>query len=252
MVFPETSQGLSSLLLMGSLNGFQKMAPGNLEEMMGLKHEWFKGKAHTRKWSGIENPTPNMSSTHVLHSVHHQTETKKKTLSMLSRAYTVCIFLTMEKLLGRSQEPVELSACHLVVELLVQKTQVAVEKRSREEPVDLSAAVGVMRSWFKNSVLLTSKLGPCWGQKLLFRNQRLRLFLIHGILSKHSLKERLEVNERANPAQKPLAGELNRHAGQLTGRAQPSCRSARRRAKPPCGCTRPVSSATAPVSSPAS
>ncbi|KAF2568394.1 hypothetical protein F2Q68_00025700 [Brassica cretica] len=26
-----------------------------------------------------------------------------------------------------------------------------------------------------------------------------------------------EVNERANPAQKPLAGELNRHAGQLAG-----------------------------------
>ncbi|KAF3567171.1 hypothetical protein DY000_02016478 [Brassica cretica] len=29
--------------------------------------------------------------------------------------------------------------------------------------------------------------------------------------------ERSEVNERANPAQKPLAGELNRHAGQLAG-----------------------------------
>ncbi|KAF3550929.1 hypothetical protein DY000_02007728 [Brassica cretica] len=26
-----------------------------------------------------------------------------------------------------------------------------------------------------------------------------------------------EVNERANPAQKPLAGELNHHAGQLAG-----------------------------------
>ncbi|KAF3569723.1 hypothetical protein F2Q69_00059649 [Brassica cretica] len=36
-------------------------------------------------------------------------------------------------------------------------------------------------------------------------------------LAKHSLKERSKVNERANPAQKPLAGELNRHAGQLTG-----------------------------------
>ncbi|KAF3503429.1 hypothetical protein F2Q69_00041342 [Brassica cretica] len=29
--------------------------------------------------------------------------------------------------------------------------------------------------------------------------------------------ERSEVNERANPAQKPLAGELNHHAGQLAG-----------------------------------
>ncbi|KAF2533153.1 hypothetical protein F2Q70_00029050 [Brassica cretica] len=29
--------------------------------------------------------------------------------------------------------------------------------------------------------------------------------------------ERSEVNERANPAQKPFAGELNRHAGQLAG-----------------------------------
>ncbi|WZZ59831.1 hypothetical protein YC2023_059938 [Brassica napus] len=39
-------------------------------------------------------------------------------------------------------------------------TQRAVKKRSREEPVDLSAAVGVMRSWFQNSVLFSSKLGP--------------------------------------------------------------------------------------------
>ncbi|KAF3588783.1 hypothetical protein F2Q69_00029732 [Brassica cretica] len=29
--------------------------------------------------------------------------------------------------------------------------------------------------------------------------------------------ERSEVNERVNPAQKPLAGELNHHAGQLGG-----------------------------------
>ncbi|KAF3510616.1 hypothetical protein F2Q69_00006396 [Brassica cretica] len=65
----------------------------------------------------------------------------------------------------------------------------------------------------------------------------------------HWVPERSEVNERANPAQKPLAGELNRHgcqlagelnhhAGQLAGelnrrvvalarRAQPSRRSAR-------------------------
>ncbi|WZZ67712.1 hypothetical protein YC2023_079082 [Brassica napus] len=35
---------------------FQKVAPGNQEERMGLSNEWFKGKAHTRKWSGIENP----------------------------------------------------------------------------------------------------------------------------------------------------------------------------------------------------
>ncbi|KAF3592086.1 hypothetical protein DY000_02020183 [Brassica cretica] len=76
--------------------------------------------------------------------------------------------------------------------------------------------------------------------------------------------ERSEVNERANLAQKPLAGELNRHAGQLTGelnhhvgqlagelnrhvvilarRAQPSRRSARWRAEPTCGCTRSASS----------
>ncbi|KAH0898611.1 hypothetical protein HID58_048179 [Brassica napus] len=74
--------------------------------------------------------------------------------------------------------------------------------------------------------------------------------------------ERSEVNERANPAEKPLAGELNHHAGQLAGelnhhvgqlagelnrrvvilarRAQPSRRSARRRAEPPCGCTHPA------------
>ncbi|KAF3532879.1 hypothetical protein DY000_02038114 [Brassica cretica] len=61
--------------------------------------------------------------------------------------------------------------------------------------------------------------------------------------------ERSEVNERANPAQKPLAGELNRHAGQLAGelnrrvvelarRAQPSRRSARRRAEPSHDCVR--------------
>ncbi|KAF3515389.1 hypothetical protein F2Q69_00005869 [Brassica cretica] len=76
------------------------------------------------------------------------------------------------------------------------------------------------------------------------------IFLIHGFLAKHSPKERSEVNERANPAQKPLAGELNRHTGQLAGelnhhagqlagelnrrvvalalQAQPSRRSARR------------------------
>ncbi|KAF2533663.1 hypothetical protein F2Q70_00031667 [Brassica cretica] len=93
-------------------------------------------------------------------------------------------------------------------------------------------------------------------------------------LAKHSLKARSEVNERANPAQKPLAGELNHHAGQLAGelnhhvgqltgeinrrvvilacRAQPSRRSARRSAEPSCGCTRPASSTIAPVSSPAS
>ncbi|KAF3578318.1 hypothetical protein DY000_02029842 [Brassica cretica] len=73
--------------------------------------------------------------------------------------------------------------------------------------------------------------------------------------------ERSEVNERANPAQKLLAGELNHHAGQLAGelnhhvgqlagelkrrmvilarRAQPSRRSAR-----------PASSTITPVSSP--
>ena len=39
-------------------------------------------------------------------------------------------------------------------------TQEAVEKRSREEPVGLSATVGLMLSWFQNSVLLTLKLGP--------------------------------------------------------------------------------------------
>ncbi|KAF2568818.1 hypothetical protein F2Q68_00024573 [Brassica cretica] len=80
-----------------------------------------------------------------------------------------------------------------------------------------------------------------------------------------------EVNERVNPAQKPLAGELNHHAGQLAGelnhhigqlagelnhhagqlagelnrrvvalarRAQPSRRSARRRGELSCGCAR--------------
>ncbi|KAF3529580.1 hypothetical protein DY000_02039112 [Brassica cretica] len=73
----------------------------------------------------------------------------------------------------------------------------------------------------------------------------------------------------ANPAQKPLAGELNHHAGQLAGelnhhvgqlagelnrrvvilarRSQPSRRSARRRAEPSFGCTRPASSTIAPV-----
>ncbi|KAF2589048.1 hypothetical protein F2Q70_00041199 [Brassica cretica] len=39
-------------------------------------------------------------------------------------------------------------------------TQGAVKKRSKEEPVDLSAAVEVMHSWFQDSMLLTSKLGP--------------------------------------------------------------------------------------------
>ena len=41
---------------MESLSVFQKLAPGSQEERRGLKHEWFKGKAHTRKWSGLENP----------------------------------------------------------------------------------------------------------------------------------------------------------------------------------------------------
>ncbi|KAF2547163.1 hypothetical protein F2Q70_00021052 [Brassica cretica] len=49
-------------------------------------------------------------------------------------------------------------------------TQRAVKKRSREEPVDLSAAVGVMRSWFQNSVLFSSKLGP----SLIFSGSSLR------------------------------------------------------------------------------
>ncbi|KAF3574305.1 hypothetical protein F2Q69_00060843 [Brassica cretica] len=49
-------------------------------------------------------------------------------------------------------------------------TQGAVKKRSKEEPVDLSAAVGVMRSWFQDSVLLTSKLGP----SLIFSGSSLR------------------------------------------------------------------------------
>ncbi|KAF2543666.1 hypothetical protein F2Q68_00031925 [Brassica cretica] len=72
------------------------------------------------------------------------------------------------------------------------------------------------------------------------------------LLAKHSLKERSEVNERANPAQKALAGELNQHAGQLAGEAQPSRRSAHRRAEPTCGYTHPTSSTITPVSSPAS
>ncbi|XP_048612043.1 jacalin-related lectin 23-like [Brassica napus] len=48
--------------------------------------------------------------------------------------------------------------------------QEAGEKRSREEPVSLSAAVRVMRSWFQDSVLLTSKLGP----SLIFSRSSLR------------------------------------------------------------------------------
>ncbi|KAF3495893.1 hypothetical protein DY000_02053232 [Brassica cretica] len=70
--------------------------------------------------------------------------------------------------------------------------------------------------------------------------------------------ERSEVNERANPTQKPLPGELNRYAGQLAGelnhhagqlagelnrrvvalarRTQPPRRSARRRTEPSRGC----------------
>ncbi|KAF3601808.1 hypothetical protein F2Q69_00034570 [Brassica cretica] len=51
--------------------------------------------------------------------------------------------------------------------------------------------------------------------------------------------ERSEVNERANPEQKPLDGELNRRVVILARRAQPSRRSACRRAEPSCGCTRP-------------
>ncbi|KAF3500873.1 hypothetical protein F2Q69_00043414 [Brassica cretica] len=102
------------------------------------------------------------------------------------------------------------------------------------------------------------------------------LFISYSRISpKHSLKERSEVNERANPAQKPLAGELNHHAGQLAGelnhqvgqlagelnrrvvilarRAQPSRRSARRRAEPLCGCAgrrvRPSRESARPASS---
>ncbi|KAF3585078.1 hypothetical protein F2Q69_00027962 [Brassica cretica] len=52
----------------------------------------------------------------------------------------------------------------------VSDTQRAVKKRSREEPVDLSAARGVMRSWFQNSVLFSSKLGP----SLIFSGSSLR------------------------------------------------------------------------------
>ncbi|KAF2574085.1 hypothetical protein F2Q70_00001868 [Brassica cretica] len=36
-------------------------------------------------------------------------------------------------------------------------------------------------------------------------------------LGEEDILDRSEVNERANPAQKPLAGELNHHAGQLAG-----------------------------------
>ena len=41
---------------MESLTVCQKVAPGNQEERRGLKHEWSKGKAHTRKWRGVEIP----------------------------------------------------------------------------------------------------------------------------------------------------------------------------------------------------
>ncbi|KAF3516561.1 hypothetical protein DY000_02059270 [Brassica cretica] len=95
---------------------------------------------------------------------------------------------------------------------------------------------------------------------------------LNNLLPRHATDlARSEVNERANPAQKPLAGELNRHAGQLAGelnhhagqlagelnhhagqlagelnrpvvalarRAQPPRRSARRRAEPSRGCVR--------------
>ncbi|KAF3522952.1 hypothetical protein F2Q69_00051237 [Brassica cretica] len=48
--------------------------------------------------------------------------------------------------------------------------QGAVKKRSKEEPVVLGTAVEVMHSWFQDSVLLTSKLGP----SLIFSGSSLR------------------------------------------------------------------------------
>ncbi|KAF2542835.1 hypothetical protein F2Q68_00032663 [Brassica cretica] len=46
------------------------------------------------------------------------------------------------------------------------------------------------------------------------------------------------MNERVNPAQKPLAEKLNRRVVALTRQAQPSRRSARQRAEPSRGCVR--------------
>ncbi|KAF3560167.1 hypothetical protein F2Q69_00014311 [Brassica cretica] len=54
-------------------------------------------------------------------------------------------------------------------------------------------------------------------------------------LAKHSLKERSEVNERANPAQKPLADEQNHHAGQLAGEFGRHASRLARRARPDPG-----------------
>ena len=132
-----------------------------------------------------------------------------------SRAYTVCIFLTMERLFvwgvqmvisrgwdriwlsfedtsGRSIDG-EADQCLIShppgwISSWIARTgwlkhspfgcwapgskdlQEAGEKRSREEPVSLSAAVRVMHSWFQDSVLLTSKLGP----SLIFSGSSLR------------------------------------------------------------------------------
>ncbi|KAF3533869.1 hypothetical protein DY000_02042957 [Brassica cretica] len=46
------------------------------------------------------------------------------------------------------------------------------------------------------------------------------------------------MNERANPAQKPLAEKLNRRVVALARQAQSSRRSARQRAEPSRGCVR--------------
>ncbi|KAF3574340.1 hypothetical protein F2Q69_00060841 [Brassica cretica] len=72
----------------------------------------------------------------------------------------MCIFLAMERLLVRRPGGTPGS----------KDTQGAVKKRSKEESVDLSTAVGVMCSWFQDSVLLTSKLGP----SLIFSESSLR------------------------------------------------------------------------------
>ncbi|KAF2574535.1 hypothetical protein F2Q70_00006055 [Brassica cretica] len=98
-------------------------------------------------------------STQVLFSVHHQIKTKTKTLPMLSRTYT-CVHSCMIQSLHNVYIPDhgEIVCVRSPDAPGSKDLQEAAEKRSREEPVSLSAAVRVMRSWFQDSVLLTSKL----------------------------------------------------------------------------------------------
>ncbi|KAF3490447.1 hypothetical protein F2Q69_00056104 [Brassica cretica] len=126
-----------------------------LEQMAII--DYLTRKSGGAEWNAMDQPKA--WSTQVLFSVHHQITTKTKTLPMLFRAYT-CVHSCMIQSLHSVYIPDhgEIVCVRSPDAPGSKDLQEAGEKRSREEPVSLSASVRVMRSWFQDSVLLTSKL----------------------------------------------------------------------------------------------